>query len=386
MPNLYFDNAATSYPKPESVYAAVDQYQRKLGAAVGRGSYRRGNDVQRTVNRCRQLAADILGAESPDRIIWTFNGTDSLNLAIHGLLRAGDHVITTVLEHNSVLRPLNEARQRLGIDVTYLEPNENGLIDPLEVRNAITDKTKLVAVIHASNVTGTLQPIIEIGEEARKKGVLFLVDAAQSAGHVPIDLANLPIDLLASPGHKGLLGPLGTGLLYIRPGVEEQLASIRQGGTGTSSELDSQPTSLPDKYESGNHNAPGLVGLCAGLEYLAEQGIENLAREEQENLDLLLSELSRMSGVTLYGLPESTGRVGVVSLNIEGFAPHDLALILDDTFDIQTRAGLHCAPGVHRWLETFEQGGTVRFSGGPFTARSDVELLIQAIRELSGVD
>ena len=262
---IYLDNAATSFPKPESVYAAMDDYNRRNGAAIGRGAYRAAIDATAIVQRCRRKIADLLGAEGPERILFTFNGTDSLNLALHGVLQAGDHVITSVVDHNSVLRPLSELRRKLGVEVTHVGANPAGKVDPLDFKRALRPNTKLIALIHASNVTGTIQPIAAVGQIAREAGVLFLVDAAQTAGHLPIDLRNLPVDILAAPGHKGLLGPLGTGVLYVRPGIEQRLASFRQGGTGTRSEDDMQPESLPDKYESGNHNAPGLAGLEAAV-------------------------------------------------------------------------------------------------------------------------
>lgn len=247
---IYLDNAATSFPKPAAVYDAVDDYNRHSGVAVGRGAYQEALRVQGIVDRCRKRAAELFAAESFDRIVFTFNGTDSLNLALHGLLEAGDHVVTSMVEHNSVLRPLRELNRRLGVETTYVPADATGRVDPADIQAALRPNTKLVAMIHASNVTGTLQPIAEVGEIARRIGALVLVDAAQSAGHLPIKLKDLPIDLLACPGHKGLLGPLGTGVLYVRRGVEERLRSLRQGGTGSNSEDDRQPEMLPDKYES----------------------------------------------------------------------------------------------------------------------------------------
>ncbi len=382
---IFLDNAATSFPKPESVYAAVDCYNRSSGVPVGRGAYEQAVDVQATVNLCRKRAAAILGAESPDRVIFTFNGTDSLNLAIHGrLLQAGDHVVTSMVEHNSVLRPLRELSLRCGIEVTHVRADQTGLVDAVNIRKAIQPNTKLVALIHASNVSGTIQPIEDVGEIARDAGILFLVDAAQSAGHLPINVQQLPIDLLACPGHKGLLGPLGTGILYVRPGVEAALNSVRQGGTGTHSEDDRQPESLPDKYESGNHNAPGLVGLESSLTYLQERGVESIHAFESELTEQLLDGLRGIDGVTTYGSPAAEGRVGVVSVAVNGFEPQILATILDQNFGIQTRTGLHCAPGAHKSLGTFDTGGTVRFSVGPFNTAEQIESTICAVADVVG--
>lgn len=381
--SLYFDNAATSFPKPESVYAAVDAYQRQNGAPVGRGAYASAVEVQRIVERCRRRAADLLGAESPDRVLFTFNGTDGLNMALHGLLREGDHVVTSTLEHNSVLRPLRELRDRAAVESSYVSPGENGRIEPADIRAALRPQTRLIALIHASNVTGAVQPIADVGEIARERNVRFLVDAAQSAGHVPIDLRQLPVDLLACSGHKGLLGPLGTGLLYIRPGVEHELRSFRQGGTGSRSEDDRQPETLPDKFESGNHNAPGLVGLDAALEFLSERGIEAVRRHEQQLTGRLLEALAGVPGLTLYGPADVSRRTGVVGLTLEGYDPQSLAAILDENFGIQARAGLHCAPGAHRSIGTVERGGTLRLSPGAFTTDEAVDAATGALRQIA---
>ena len=383
-PRIYLDNAATSWPKPAAVYDAIDDYNRNLGVAVGRGAFQQAIDVQGIVDRCRKRAADLLGAESWDRIVFTFNGTDSLNLALQGLLAAGDHVVTSDVEHNSVLRPLQELNRRAGVEISVVAADRTGRIDPADVRAALRPNTKLVAMIHASNVTGTIQPIADVAELAREAGVLCRVDAAQSAGHLPIALKTMPVDLLACPGHKGLLGPLGTGLLYMRPGVEQQLQSIRQGGTGSNSEDDRQPEMLPDKYESGNHNAPGLCGLEAALAWIQERGVESIRAHEQELTSRLLEGLERIERLKLHGPCDAEKQVGVVSVTIPDFEPQVLASILDESFGIQTRAGLHCAPGIHRALGTFEGGGTVRISVGSFTTTSEIDAAVTGLAELAG--
>ncbi len=383
MSPVYLDNAATSFPKPEAVYTVIDHYQRHVGAAVGRGAYHQAIEAQGVVDRCRKRAAELLGAESRDRIIFTFNGTDSLNVALHGLLGPGDHVVTSVLEHNSVLRPLNELADRFGVEITAVAPRASGQIEPADVREALRPNTKLVALIHTSNVTGTVQPIADVGGIARSAGVLFLVDAAQSAGHWPIDLANLPVDILACPGHKGLLGPLGTGLLYLRPGVEGRLRSFRQGGTGSVSENERQPETLPDKYEPGNHNTPGLYGLEAGLAFLQERGLEGVSKHEHDLTTRLLEGLSGLPRLRVFGHVRGVPGTGVVSLTIEGFEPQVLAAILDESFHIQSRAGLHCAPGAHRWLGTLKSGGTLRLSVGAFTTAEEIDAAVAALSEIA---
>lgn len=381
---IYLDNAATSFPKPESVYSAMDDYNRRIGAAIGRGAYRATLEATGIVQRCRKKIAELLGAEGPERILFTFNCTDSLNLALHGVLQPGDHVITSIIDHNSVLRPLTEMRRKLGIEVTRIGADATGKVDPGEFKHALRPQTKLIALIHASNVMGTIQPVAEVGQIAREAGVLFLVDAAQTAGHLPIDLQKLPIDILAGPGHKGLLGPLGTGILYLRPGVEARLSSFRQGGTGTRSEDDVQPESLPDKYESGNHNAPGLVGLEAAVSWLLARGVNSVHHEARALVRQLLEGLTGIRGVRSFGPASNQDRVAVVSVAIEGFDAQQVAAILDQTFGIETRAGLHCAPGAHRAIGSFDSGGTVRVSVGPFTTTDDVTATIEALRQIAG--
>ncbi|MEW4529864.1 MAG: aminotransferase class V-fold PLP-dependent enzyme [Maioricimonas sp. JB045] len=379
---IYLDNAATSWPKPDAVYAAVDRYQRTLGVAVGRGATRLGAEVQGIVDRCRQRAARLLNASSPDRIVFTFNGTDSLNLALHGVVQPGDHVVSTVAEHNSVLRPLRDMQDRIGIDVTLVGVDEFGRVVPEDVAAAMRDETALVALTHASNVTGAIQPVEDVARIVADSGALFLLDAAQTAGHLLIDVSELEVDLLACPGHKGLLGPLGTGLLYVRPGVERRLWPTRQGGTGSRSEDDRQPETLPDRYESGNHNAPGLVGLEQSLAWLEAQEPGRLRAHEVELTERLLSGLSVIENVRTYG-PPAGERVGVVSFNLEGMEPQVVTGLLDESFGIETRAGLHCAPQMHVALGTAAAGGTVRMSVGPMTTPEEIDAAIDAVQQLA---
>jgi cysteine desulfurase / selenocysteine lyase len=379
---IYLDNAATSYPKPPGVAEAIGRALRDEGAAEGRSATRAALRVHEVLARCRVRAARLLNAVVPERIVFTFNGTDSLNLALYGLLRPGDRVVSSTIEHNSVLRPLRSLRDR-GVEVSYVSGNCEGRINPHEIERALEKPTRLVALVHASNVTGTIQPIERVGELARRAGALFLVDAAQTAGHLPIDVSRSPIDLLAAPGHKGLLGPLGTGILYVAPGVEHQLASVRQGGTGSNSEDDVQPGRLPDKYECGNHNVPGLFGLEAALAWIEEGTLGELRQHEQQLTRQLIDSLSKIGGVRLYGPSSPDDRVGVVSLTLDGFDPQELATILDSSFGIETRAGLHCAPGIHRCLGTFAAGGTLRMSVGPFTTPAEIEAVAAALRAIA---
>lgn len=381
--STYLDNAATSFPKPECVYEAVDRYQRNCGAAVGRGAYRGSLESMQIAERCRRRLAELLHAESPERIVFTANATDSLNLALQGLLRAGDHVVTSMAEHNSVLRPLRTLHDRRGVEISHAPVDSRGFVDPDAVRRAIRPNTRLVALVHGSNVTGAVQPIAAIAGIAHNAGVRVLVDAAQTAGHVPIDLRSLPIDLLACAGHKGLLGPQGTGVLYVRPGVEHDLQSARQGGTGTQSEDDQQPDALPSKYESGTLNAPGIAGLDAGVGWLLERGVESVAHHDQMLTRRLLAGLAEINSVRVWGPSADDDRVGVVSLTVEGFDVQDLSAILDQSFDIAARAGLHCAPGAHRALGTLACGGTLRMSVGHFTTAADIDAATEALAKIA---
>jgi cysteine desulfurase family protein len=381
MTRIYLDNAATSWPKPETVYRAVDDYQRRLGAPAGRSAYSEAAEAERLVISCRKRIADLINLGDPTRVIFTQNGTDSLNLALHGLLKAGDHVVTTVCEHNSVLRPLSFLAER-GVTTTYVSCDGQGYVDPNAIRRAITPKTRLIALIHASNVTGAIQPAEAVGKIANDHGIYFLLDAAQSLGHVRIDVAKLGCHLLAAPGHKGLLGPLGSGLLYVAPGVERHLQPVRQGGTGTKSDQDRQPEELPDRFESGNLSVPAIVGLEAGVTHVAQIGAALIEGQSRGLVQRLLSGLGGLPGIQLYGPSTGNDRVGVVSLNIVGFDPRELAAILDAQWHIQTRAGLHCAPRMHGALKTLPSG-TLRLSLGHFTTQEEIDAAISALSELA---
>ena len=383
MNRIYLDNAATSFPKPVAVYDAANRYQRELGVAVGRGATQAALDVQKVVDRCRENIAKLMDEKDSRRIIFTSNGTESLNLVLFGLLKRGDHVVTSMLEHNSVLRPLNHLERKRGIRVTRVEPDPSGRVNPIAFRDAICPETKLFVLIHASNVTGILQPIENVGEIARSHHIPFLVDAAQSLGHLEISTRNQPFDLLAAPGHKGLLGPLGTGILWIRSGLEEQLDPFRMGGTGTQSEENRQPETLPEKYESGNHNAPGIFGLDAGVEFLMKQKVDQIRTDEQELLGNLIEGLADCPSVTIHGDVPLSERVGLISLSVANWNPQIFATLLDESFRIESRAGFHCAPGAHQALGTLNTGGTVRLSLGPFVTTADIEQTIIAIQELT---
>ena len=380
----YWDNAATTFPKPPGVTAAVCAYLDEIGASAGRGAYREASESRRVLDDCRDAVRAVLRARSADHVIFTLNGTDGLNLGIKALVRPGDHVVTTAMDHNSVLRPLTALAEQWGVQHTIVAADpQTTLISPADVVAALRPDTRLVVINHASNVTGALQPIAEIGGACRARGAWVLVDAAQSAGHVPLNFADLPIDLLAAPGHKGLLGPLGTGVLVIRAGVEEHMRTVREGGTGSESERPVQPDLLPDRFEAGSHNAVGLAGLLAALRWLKTQTVERLHAAQQRRGTRLLAGLNGCRGLTVYGPREPEQRVGVFSIRVAGYGPDELAALLEQRFGLLTRAGLHCAPLAHRTLGTDRDGGTTRFSLGPFLTDDDVDAAVAALVELT---
>lgn len=384
LPRIYLDNAATSWPKPPGVVEAIANYVRDNGAPAGRSGYGQAQDAQRIVSDCRRRLAKLVGAEHPRQIALAFNGTDALNMALHGLLRDGGHVVTTDAEHNSVLRPLHFLSRHAGVRVTRVGCDGQGRVDPGEMESALRDDTRLVAVTHVSNVTGAVQPVEQIGAAVGRHGrALLLIDAAQSLGHLPIDAVALGADLIASSGHKGLLGPLGTGLLYVGPRAAESLLPFRQGGTGTNSESEEQPEALPERLESGNLNMVGIVGLAAAIQDLDAATIAQRHERERKLTTLLLEQLADCEAYRLHGPPADGPRVGVVSLTSESSDPHDLSMLLDASFGVQTRAGLHCAPLMHRGLGTEQSGGTLRISVGPYTTEDEVLAAARALLELA---
>jgi cysteine desulfurase/selenocysteine lyase len=385
-PRIYLDNAATSWPKPESVYRTVDNYLRNLGAPAGRSGYAEAVVVSQAVETARRKIAAMLGLTDPTHLIFTANGTDSLNLAIHGLLRAGDHVITSVVEHNSVLRPLRDLEDDGQITVTRVGCSSSGVVDPRDVRQAIRPATRLVALCHASNVTGAVQPVAEVGQIAREAGVLVLCDAAQTVGHMPLDMRRLHVDLLAASGHKGLLGPLGTGVLAIAPNAAHRLRSVRQGGTGTQSDDTRQPDELPGKFESGNLNVPGILGLGAAADFLRERGLSTIHDEGTALTARLLEGFRGVRGLCVRGPSTAEQRVPLVSITLDGYDPQEVALGLDAVYRIQVRPGLHCAPSMHRALNTDKTGGTVRFSLGAFTTQAQIDATVTAVAQIASCE
>ena len=376
---IYFDNAATSWPKPAEVCAAVSDSFGDAGGNPGRSGHRMSVAAARVVENAREALAELFHANDPSRIVFTQNATHALNLALYGLLRPGDHVVTSSVEHNSVMRPLRHL-ETLGIELTVVPCTQDGMLDPNSLRRALRPPTRLLVTTHGSNVVGTLTPVGALAALAREQHVLYLVDASQTAGAIPIDVQELGVDLLAFSGHKGLLGPTGTGGLYIREGTV--LAPLMRGGTGSDSAHEIQPEFLPDVYESGTLNVAGIAGLAAGVRFLSEIGIKAVGTHERKLVEQFLAGASEISGVTLYGPGDPALQCGVVSFNVAGAMPSEVELILDQSFGIMARSGLHCAPSAHRTLGTFPTG-TVRFSFGWFNTPAEVEVGVAALREMA---
>jgi cysteine desulfurase / selenocysteine lyase len=383
---IYLDNAATSFPKPESVYRGMDAFMRSSAANPGRSGHRRAVEAEAMINETRLLMSRLFGYSRPERVVFTLNATDALNMGIKGILRSGDHVITSVLEHNSVSRPLNQLEKAGTIALTRLPADGNHKIDPDDVAKAFKPSTRLVALTHASNVTGTIQAIRAIGKIVRERDALFLVDASQSAGVVPIDFEKDCIDLLAFTGHKALLGPTGTGGLVM--GERADVSPWREGGTGGDSSSPVQPSELPHRLEGGTPNVFGISGLREGVQILLERGVENVLAHERFLIGAFFNALRNPGVFSWYGADriiaeqKGNGRIGLVGINLPGYSPAELASILDERFDIAVRAGLHCAPYAHKHLGTFPEG-IVRFSVGILTTADDMRQAAAALDEIA---
>jgi cysteine desulfurase family protein len=378
---IYLDNAATTFPKPPAVLAeAVLQYA-KYGCSPGRGGYDLSVETEQVVSGIRKKIALFFGASDPDRVVFTHNATDALNLALQGLLPPGDHVVSTRLEHNSVLRPLHHLRQsgRIGYDLVPFDGQ--GFVDPDDIASALRPNTRLVVVNHASNVLGTVQPIVAIGRVCEAKGVPLLIDAAQSAGLVPIDMTAWNVSALAFTGHKALYGPTGVGGLVVAPGLE--IDSTRFGGTGVESQSPVHTQTWPYRLEAGTLNTLGIFGLAAGLNYVERQGIENIRAMELALARKLRRGLAALAGVTLYGEMPGDRHVPIVTCNVAGKSPTTVGDVLDGDFDIAVRTGLQCAPLVHEDMGAGVHGA-VRFSPGMFNTDEDVDRTIEAMHRIAG--
>ncbi len=378
---IYLDNAATTYPKPKTVYQNVMRAMTEYGANPGRGSHAMAIEGARVIYETRELLAELFNLDDPMKVIFTFNATDGLNQAIKGVLNPGDHVITTTMEHNSVLRPIKEL-EKYGVENTIVQCASDGRVRVEDIEAAVRNNTKLVVTTHVSNLTGTIMPIEKIGQMCKRRNVLYLVDGSQSAGVLELDMKKQNIDLLAVPGHKGLLGPQGTGALMIN--CDAEIKQLREGGTGSESSSVIQPDFYPDKLESGTHNLPGIAGLNAGIKYILNKGTKSIYSHEKKLLEIFIDEIEKNAKIKIYGPEDIDDRCGVVPLNIEGIDSSEVAFMLDTQYGIAVRPGLHCAPLAHKTIGT-EKIGAVRFGIGPFNKKSDIMAAIKALNEISGI-
>jgi cysteine desulfurase/selenocysteine lyase len=379
---IYFDNPATSWPKPPRVKEAMVKFMDKVGANPGRSGHFLSIEAARVIYEAREALSVLFHVKDSSRIVFTLNATESINLALKGLLKPGDHVITSSMEHNSVMRPLRDLEKK-GIELTIVPCFRDGTLDPRKLEKRIQSTTRMIVLNHASNVTGTLLPIIAIGEIARAHNLLFLVDAAQTAGAFPIDVERDGIDLLAFTGHKSLYGPQGTGGLVIGERIDEkEMIPLKQGGTGSRSEFEEQPDFLPDRFESGTPNGVGIAGLLAGVQFVLEKGVGQIRQNEITLIKKLIKGLKKIPQVKLYG-PENQGdRIATLSFNVAQLSPSDMASRLEKEFGILCRPGLHCAPAAHRTIGTFPEG-TIRFGLSTFNTEAEVEAAIRAVSLIS---
>jgi cysteine desulfurase/selenocysteine lyase len=379
---IYFDNAATSWPKPPGVAEAMVHFTNEIGASAGRSAHRQAVASSRIVYDAREAVADLFNASDPLGVVFGLNVTEAMNLALCGYLRPGDHVVTSSMEHNAVMRPLRQL-EREGIQVTVLRCSPEGFLDPATIEPAVQPNTVMIVLNHGSNVTGSLLPIAEAGRIARAHDLLLAVDTAQTAGAYPVDMQADGIDLLGFTGHKGLCGPMGTGGLIVGERVDVgRLMPLKRGGTGSRSEHEEQPDFLPDKCESGTPNVVGLAGLVAGIRFVQETGIEAIRAHKVSLTQRLISGLRSIPGVTVYGGLDAELQTATVSFNVASQLPSDVGLRLDEEFGILCRIGLHCAPAAHKTIGTFPSG-TVRFGLSYFNTADEVDRAVAAVEAIA---
>jgi len=376
---VYLDNAATTWPKPEPVCLEMIRCIKEYGANPGRSGHRMAMRAGEKVHECRENLARLFCIEDPLRIVFTSNATEAINLAVKGLLAPGDHAIISGMEHNAVVRPLKKL-ELAGVELSIVKADSSGKVDPADVAGKIRANTKLFIVTHASNVTGTVNDLVSLGQILKERKIYFMVDAAQTAGNYPVEVGNMNIDLFAFSGHKGLLGPQGTGGLYIRPGLD--LETLKEGGTGSVSESPWQPDFLPDRFESGTLNTPGIAGLNEGVKFILETGVENIRAHENRLAGYMYEGLGEIKKVRVYGSKNHECRTGVISMTIDGKDCQEVCRELDEKYDIAARGGLHCAYLAHETIGT-QNTGTVRFSIGFFNTFSDVDRALTAVRKIA---
>lgn len=372
---IYLDNAATSFPKPEAVYSRIDEVLRKISGNPGRASHRMALEAGRVIFRTREALSRLINAQDSSRIAFTKNATEAVNIALKGLLKKGDHIVTSSFEHNSVAKTVGRLEEE-GVEVTRVRPGAEGFLSVKDIEQALRPNTKMVSVVHASNVLGNLQPVGEIGALCRAKGILFMADGAQTVGALTVDVEAMCIDLLAGTGHKALFGPQGTGFLYVRKGIEPE--PLINGGTG---ELDTV-LEMPDRLEAGTMNTPGVGGLGAGIEFLFKEGVDRIRAHEQDLIDMILKGLEKIDGIKAIGTKDASMRGSLVAFNIEGKLPSEVGRRLDDEYGILVRTGAHCAPDAHREAGTHPDGA-VRVSPGYFTTTEQIESFIKAVRAIA---
>ena len=378
---IFLDNGATSFPKPEEVYAFMDNFYRNFGVNPGRSGYDLCMETGELVETTRKMLIKFFNGKDPNRLCFSYNATDALNLIINGMLKKGDHAITTTIEHNSVLRPLYHLYKYNGVEVDYIPFNGKGFVDPDDFPRRIKKNTKLIIVNHASNVIGTIQPIKEIGEHCKERGIPFVIDASQSAGKIPVDIEEMNVDIVAFTGHKSLLGPMGIGGLYVREGIE--IKHTRAGGTGVRSAVRTHLDEYPYRLEYGTLNVLGVAGLYAGVKWIEKKGLNNIHNNEMKLTTMLRDGLKDIEGVTLYCQDDLSDHISILPFNVNGLEALNTGTILDVDYNIASRTGLHCAPLVHKQLGTDKIHGAVRFGIGPFNTEEHINTAIKAVREIT---
>lgn len=378
---IFLDNGATSFPKPEEVYTFMDNFYRNFGVNPGRSGYDLCMETGELVETTRKMLMKFFNGKDPNRLCFSYNATDALNLIINGMLKKGDHAITTTIEHNSVLRPLYHLYKYNGVEVDYIPFNGKGFVDPDDFPRRIRKNTKLIIVNHASNVIGTIQPIKEIGEHCKERGIPFVIDASQSAGKIPVDIEEMNVDIVAFTGHKSLLGPMGIGGLYVREGIE--IKHTRAGGTGVRSAVRTHLDEYPYRLEYGTLNVLGVAGLYAGVKWIEKKGLNNIHNNEMKLTTMLRDGLKDIEGVTLYCQDDLSDHISILPFNVNGLEALNTGTILDVDYNIASRTGLHCAPLVHKQLGTDKIHGAVRFGIGPFNTEEHINTAIKAVREIA---
>jgi cysteine desulfurase/selenocysteine lyase len=377
---IYLDNAATSYPKPRRVYEEMLWCMEKYCANPGRGGHKMSLESGKAVFKTREVISNFFNIKNPMQLVFTKNATEAINIAIKGVLKEGDHVITTCMEHNSVIRPLKSLEKGNVIELTIVPGNEFGEIDPQDIKKAVKSNTRLIVSTLSSNVNGIIMPVKDIGVIAKENGILFLIDASQGAGSIKIDVEELNVDMLAFPGHKGLLGPQGTGGLYVKEGIK--INPLMTGGTGSNSESPMQPESFPDILESGTLNTPGIVGLGYGIEYINKIGLDYINKLKHELVKTIYDGLSELKNVKIYSRREILKNSGIIAFNFDDVESNEVSYVLDRIYNVATRAGLHCSPLAHNTLKTIKMGA-VRLSVGCFNTFEEAKIVLKFLKEIS---